>query len=130
MLGLPRAVCQLNSRRVSGGKYGPIEHIVFESLELLLGICTATRRKSQKGATPTKHQQYNNHRIGELPINIFTDANTAESRKRSAWNGGWWPFDSGSTQPVEQLSLEGEGNSCATWFNWAKASHATKRYKT
>ena len=87
MLGLPRAVsiCQLNLRRVSGGKYGPIEHIVFESLEMLLDAVTrkttaklyssdskeasqlATSPESRGGGqTPTNTgtYRYNNHKIG------------------------------------------------------------------
>ena len=42
--------CKVNLRRVSGGLYAPIEHIVFKSLEVLLGICAVTKRYKKKNS--------------------------------------------------------------------------------
>ena len=46
--------CQLNLRRVSGGKYDPIEHIVFESLEMLLDAVTRKQQPSYTVVTQRK----------------------------------------------------------------------------
>ena len=66
---------------------------------------------SATGTTTTRSMNYLQYPylLFSVVNNGSTDADTpAESHKRSAWNGGCWPFDSdsGSTQPVEQPILE------------------------